>query len=258
MTKFKIPKQETMIKSKEDIINELKTYKKVLSGDLFNYLISLVELNNSALEEKFSNEELSLIENISVFDDITLFNIYYLAKEYINNHPEVALDEQINNIKLYNSGYKKGKLLFDFYFNQSYDTRRQEVNFYSEVNDQKHFELLDEKISRELEYEYTRENPYSIDYGRYGGPATNWQFDHEQKIQKLEKELQDIRGRNIPNDIEKEQIRIIQEYNKSLMDYFKVDETGFKKEVKFGNVKVKKVLGKRINGIQVYNNIKYM
>ena len=49
-----------------------------------------------------------------------------------------------------------------------------------------------------------------------------------------------------------------QEYNKSLMDYFKVDETGFKKEVKFGNVKVKKVLGKKINGINVYNNIKYI
>ena len=250
--------QESMIKTKSELINELKTYKKILSGDLYSYIKSLIQLNNSSLENKFSKEELPIIENIPVFDDITLYNIYYLAKEYINNHPEVTVDEQINNIKLHDSSYMKGNLLFDLYFSQSYDTRRQEVNFYSEVNDQKHFELLDDQVSKELQYEYTKTNPYGYVAGKYGGPASHWQFEHEKKIEKLERELQDIRGRNIPNEEEKEHIKLMQDYNKSLMEYFKVDESAFKEEVKFGSNKIRKVLGQKVNGIKVYNNIRYM
>jgi len=84
------------------------------------------------------------------------------------------------------------------------------------------------------------------------------EFEHEKKIEKLERELQDIRGRNIPNKEEKEHIKLMQDYNKSLMEYFKVDESAFKEEVKFGSNKVRKILGQKVNGIKVYNNIRYM
>ncbi len=258
MAKIYIPEKGSIIRKKEDILKELKTYKKVISEELYNYLISLINIDNSCLEEKFSEEELSLIEKIPTFDDITLFNIYHLAKEFINSHPEIFLDEQVNNIKLFNSGYKKGKLLFDFYFNQTYDTRSQEVNFYSEVNDQKYYEDLDERISSELEIEYMKENPYSFEKLRYGGPASNWQFDHEDRIIKLEHDLKDIRDRNIPNEKEKEEIKQIQEYNKSLMEYFKIDDEGFKQTREYENRNNKKVLTKKINGIKVYKNIRYM
>ncbi len=50
----------------------------------------------------------------------------------------------------------------------------------------------------------------------------------------------------------------MQDYNKSLMEYFKVDESAFKEEVKFGSNKVRKILGQKVNGIKVYNNIRYM
>jgi hypothetical protein len=257
MAKIYIPNKEPIIRNKEDIIEVLKTYKKIISEELFDYLIDLLNINNSCLEERFNEEELSLIEKIPVFDDITLYNIYYLVKEYINLHPEVLLDEQVNNIKLYKRGLKKRKL-FDLYFNQTYDTRKQEVNFYSEVIDQKYYDDLDKQISNDLMNELKKENPYGYEQFRYGGPASNWQFDHEEKIKKLESELKDIRSRNIPNNEEKEQIKIMQEYNKSLMEYFKISDQGFKLTREYGSNRNKKVLTKNINGIQVYDNIKYI
>ena len=258
MAKSIIPEENSSIKTKEEILTELKKYKKVLNSELYNYLVSLMNLNDSSLEEKFSKEELSLIRSISLFDDITLYNLYYLTKEYYKNHTDLSIDEQINNIKLYNGNFKKGNVLYDLYFNQSYDTRKQEVNLYDQVNDQSYYELLDAQIIENLKNEYRKENPYDIVSGRYGGSATNWQFDHEQKINKLEKELQDIRGRNIPNEQEREQISIVQDNINSLIDYFKINKDGFKQTKDYSINKNKKVLTKEINGIKVYHNIRYM
>ena len=174
MSKLIIPIRRTTVKTKEEIVEELKNYKKVLSGEVYSYLTNLINLNNSALEEKFSNDEISLIRNMPMFDDITLYNLYYLTKEYSINHPEINLDKQINNIKLYNSEANTQNVLFDLYFNQTHDTKNKEINFYNQINDQKYYKLLDKQINEELKYEYNQENPYEIVLGRYGGPASNW------------------------------------------------------------------------------------
>ena len=252
---FEIPNHEIKIKTKEDILDELKSYKKVLSSELFDYLLSLVNINDSALREQLSNEEVSVLKNIPVYDDITLFNLYYLTKEYINIHPEVVLSEKSDDLELYTGENKKRRKIFELYYNQELTTRKQYINLYNEVNDQKYFDDLDEKISNELDYEYKKKNPYSYDENRYGGPASLWVFNHREKIERLKRELQNVRERNIPTKEENEEIKIMQEYNKSLMNYFGIKESGFKDFNEYAYIKI---LKKTINGVDVYNKIRHI
>ena len=70
--------------------------------------------------------------------------------------------------------------------------------------------------------------------------------------------MKDIKERNIPNKEEKKQIKNVQQNIKQLMEYFKINQKGFEETKNYGSNRKQKVLVKEINGIKVYNNIKYM
>lgn len=235
------------IKTKEYLLSELDNYKDSISSNLYIYLYNLINLNISALEDKINTMEVVLFKKTSFYRDIVAYNIYNYAFNYYLNNPDLRIDDQINNIKLYRDNYK----LFDFYHDDNYENLKNgEVNFYKTVYDPNYNSLMDEELSRQINKE--SELLYkSIDDINISN------FDIEKKIENLKKELLDLRNSNIPNEEESKILEMYELENNNLMNYFNVNDKGFNSTKEYNNIK-RRTLFKNINGINVYKNIRYM
>lgn len=235
------------IKPKEYLLSELDNYKNSISPNLFIYLYNLINLNISALEDKINTIEEVLFKNTSLYRDVVAYNIYNYAFNYYLNNPDLRIDDQINNIKLYRDNYK----LFDFYHDDNYENLKTgEVNFYKTVYDPNYNSLMDEELSRQINKE--SELLYkSIDDINISN------FDIEKKIENLKKELLDLRNSNIPNEDESKILEMYELENNNLMNHFNINDKGFNSTKEYSNIK-RRTLFKNINGINVYKNIRYM
>ena len=239
------------IKTKEYLINELNSNRKMISDRVYNKLLRLIKLEDSALKEEINQEDLLKEVSFSrLFLDIVTYNIYMLTHEYSKVKPEIELDNQCNNIKL----KYKGNRLLEFYHDDSYDHNpTREVYLYQTVYDPEYNDMLDEKLSKELEEEYKKDEFYESnrDFGY------DWLYKHQQRIDKLIKELKDHRDRNIPTEKEKEELQELEEVYNSLVDYYEIKNDGFVEKENYGDIK-RKTLAKTVNNVKVFNNIKYI
>jgi len=246
MTEIKTKDIIMNIKTKEYLLSELDNYKDSISPNLYIYLYNLINLNMSALEDKTNTLEVSLFKNTSFYRDIVAYNIYNYTFNYYLNNPDLRIDDQTNNIKIYRDNYK----LFDFYHDENYeDLKIGEVNFYKTVYDPNYNLLMDEKLSRKI-----KEESESL-YKNIDDNISS--FDIEKKIEHLKKELLDLRNSNIPNEEENNILAMYEVENNNLMNHFNINDKGFNLTKDYNNIK-RKTLFKNINGINVYKNLRYM
>jgi hypothetical protein len=234
------------IKTRNELIFELNKFKNNIGKPTYDYMMSLINLETSALEVPQDTLDLLLFKNTSLFIDIVSYNIYQYTYNYFLNDSNLRIDDQSNNIKIYLDKYK----LYDFYQDYSYDNLRfGEVNFYNVVYDPEYNDYLDEKLSKELDEEYKKS------FSSYKDNINNYK-NHE-KIEKLKKEIEHLRDHIIPNDEEKRLIEDYERYNESLMNHFRIEQSGFNVAKDYGDIKKRSFL-KKTNNVKVYKNIRYI
>ncbi len=234
------------IKTRNELIFELNKFKNNIGKPTYDYMMSLINLETSALEVPQDTLDLLLFKNTSLFIDIVSYNIYQYTYNYFLNDSTLRIDDQSNNIKIYIDKYK----LYDFYQDYSYDNLRfGEVNFYNVVYDPEYNDYLDEKLSKELDEEYKKS------FSSYKDNITN--YNHHEKIEKLKKEIEHLRDHIIPNDEEKRLIEDYERYNELLMNHFKIEQSGFNVAKDYDDVK-KRTFLKKTNNVKVYKNIRYI
>ena len=232
------------IKTRNELIFELNKFKNNIGKPTYDYMMSLINLETSALEVPQDTLDLLLFKNTSLFIDIVSYNIYQYTYNYYLNDSNLRIDDQSNNIKIYLDKYK----LFDFYQDYSYDNLRfGEVNFYNVVYDPEYNDYLDEKLSKELDEEYKKS------FSSYRDNINN--YNYHEKIEKLKKEIEHLRDHIIPNDEEKRLIEDYERYNELLMNHFKIEQSGFNVAKDYDDVK-KRTFLKKTNNVKVYKNIR--
>ena len=239
--------KEMNIKRKEYLLFELNKIKSTISKTTYTYLLGLINLENSALEESSNILDLVSFKSNPLFSEIIAYNIYTLAYKYLETKPNLSCVDQINNIKLFSQDIR----VFDFYYEPTYDNLKSgEVNLYKDIYDPAYNEKIEEELLSKLESEYKNITPY------HTGNIKEV-LDRQSRVDKLKKDIMDLRNGIIPNDEEKRKIELSQVYNQSLMEYFNINEDGFEIARDYGNKK-KRTYSKKVNEVKVYNNIRYI
>ncbi len=239
--------KEMNIKRKDYLLFELNNIKHTLSKTTYNYLLQLINLELSALEESSNILDLVSFKSNPLFAEIVAYNIYTLAYKYLEERTDLSAVDQINNLKLYSDGIR----VFEFYYDTSYDNLKNgEIDLYKMVYDPEYNEKLEEDLLIQLDNEYKNASYY------HSGNL-NEIIQRRERIDKLKKEIMDLRNNIIPNEEEKRKIEISEIYNESLLDFYNISEEGFEPAKDYGDNKKKTYL-KKVNEVKIYNNIRYI
>lgn len=230
------------IKEKRDLVTQLNRYVNYtnnLSSPTYEYLMGLINLEKSALEETPNLLDLVSFKNTQIFKDIVTYNIYSLAQHYCEDKSNTNLQDEMDNIKIISYGIK----VFDY--SKLYGLDNGEVDFYQKVYDPDYIDMMDEQIEEKLN-------------GLYRTCYTSGEYNDviKKEIEKLEHQLKDLRYRNIPNKEEQIELDIYKTNYDALIGLYHVNDKGFEEAKNYGNIK-KKTLSKDVNGFRIYNNKKY-
>lgn len=92
------PTPKTELDPKQVLLDKLKLYRGILTGEKLEYLESLIELETSAVRSELSLEEQEALLDLGLYQDIVKYNIGHRAKKILESlhMPElkIALDSK--------------------------------------------------------------------------------------------------------------------------------------------------------------------
>ena len=92
------PVSKTMLDPKQVLLDKLKLYRGILTGEKLEYLESLIELETSAVRSELFLDEQEALLDLGLYQDIVKYNIGHRAKKILESLyiPElkIALDSK--------------------------------------------------------------------------------------------------------------------------------------------------------------------
>lgn len=121
LRKFRMFGDIHKVASQEKLNECLKEYKDVLSGEMFDYLNSLINLEFSVVNNDYIDEKNRyLLSELKIYEEITKYNIYHRALAIFNNSNR-RLQIWDNNDKFEGVGVVSGKENYRDLFEYNYD-----------------------------------------------------------------------------------------------------------------------------------------
>lgn len=114
------------IKSKEELLEMLKRYKRILNHSMEEYLNSLIELEFSVVKDYIDIRDRMCLAELEIYQDAAIYNIYKRALDLFNkvelplkisdglNGLEVSTQIENRNIDLYTFYYMRDKLRLNY------------------------------------------------------------------------------------------------------------------------------------------------
>jgi len=78
---MKLDKKIELVSSREELLDSLNKYRKILSCDIFDYLKSLIELEFSVIRNYIYEEDREVLSELSIYRKVAIYNIYYRIVE---------------------------------------------------------------------------------------------------------------------------------------------------------------------------------
>ena len=92
------PASKTELDPKQVLLDKLKLYRGILTGEKLEYLESLIELETSAVRNELSLEEQQALLDLGLYQDVVKYNIGHRTMKILEslNVPEmkIALDRK--------------------------------------------------------------------------------------------------------------------------------------------------------------------
>lgn len=87
------PTSKTELDPKQVLLDKLKLYRGILTGEKLEYLESLIELETSAVRNELSLEEQQALLDLGLYRDIVRYNIGHRTKKILEslNVPEMKI-----------------------------------------------------------------------------------------------------------------------------------------------------------------------
>ena len=181
------------VKTKEEMIEDLKGYQAFLNSYYYDYFRSLIELQFSIFNKNISDEEKKRLSELDIYREIAKYNIYNQAIDLVKDE-----NASLNGNEKKNEGltiYVNDSRVFDFnYRARVYDAKAIEGYKRSDVGTISLFQTLDSrpsfeeevsKLKKKIQEEEMTVCPSNIDY-------LTWKTNHEERLNNLKMELDDL------------------------------------------------------------------
>ena len=269
------------INTKEELIELLKQYKGILNNEMINYLNSLIDLEFSVIRDYISDSDRISLSELEVYKRIAMYNIYNRSLNiFKQNESELEIsgnNDGIEGLEVYASLGKRSCKLFDFDYKEcpislsseipsDYKTMKiGNISLFQTIEnaEQREAELM--RVMSILDRLYDEKNPYQSRPRTYGGPGLQWAFEHSKQIKYYEEKFNELDAKKELTDEDKKEIEITNKFHKLLLEDYNLSENSFEDESNksffnfYGDKsKLQKTLVKRMPGITIKNNIKYI
>lgn len=215
------------INKKEELIELLKKYKRILSDPILEYLDSLIELEFSVIREYISDDERKSLSELDIYRRIAIYNIYNRALKLFKDnkirHRVSSMGSEFGELTIsVPLGDKRSIKVFDFDYKDfssdgsitfkipsEYRTMRiGDVSLFQTLENK---ELRDAEIKRmmsKLERLYDTHNPYLIQHDLISGPQFQWDTEHSFELTKYEKRLAELECKKELDKLDRKEIKI--------------------------------------------------
>ncbi|MBQ3474961.1 MAG: hypothetical protein IJH20_02190 [Bacilli bacterium] len=253
------------ISTREDLIDLLNKYNGILTDPTISYLKSLIDLDFSVINNYIYESGRSALSELEIYKKATIYNIYNRALNlFKQNDSELTIsgnDEGIEGLKVYSKIGDRNLILFDYDYKDSIGN----LSLFKTIESK---EQRDEELRRvmcELDKLYDEKNPYHSIPNTYGGPASQWVFEHAKKIQEYEERFNQLVSKKELTDEDKKEIEITKKYHELLLEDYGLTNKDFEKEPNFhildfdrDRTKMHKTLVKKMPCTNIKNNIKFI
>lgn len=271
-----IKKNWNRINTKEELFELLKKYKGILTSPMIEYLNSLIELEFSVIRENISDCDRIALSELEVYKRIAMYNIYNRALNLFNeqNVPEIQTYSNKERYKGLNVYYLLGEQkipLFDFNYEEKeldYELKTSgfktmnigTISLYQTIESKEKREAELMRVMNKLERLYDQENPFHSNPHTYGGPATQWTFEHARKIGIYEKKFNQLDAKKELTAEEKKEIEVRKRFFELLLEDYGLTTEDFIDESSNNPKKslLQKTLVKKSPNLTINNNIKYI
>lgn len=262
------------VRTKKELLELMKPYRKILSSSILNYLYELIELDYSVVCPCIDFDTRKIVSDLDIYKDIAIYNIYMRAISLFSKDKEefdIRIDdnskglEGINiyakNLNIYRFDYSNN-IALSYDIPDGYKTNRIgsiDINRVVFDDNIRYREL--EKIKKELDILYNQENPFSTDSDIIEGPAYYWEMEQKKKIGSYEKIYSELTKKRVLTDYEKMMIEISQKYYELVLSDYELNEDEFKDDgTYYGAIKSnqEKTYTKKIPNLVINNNIRYL
>lgn len=244
------------VSSKEELTNLLNLNKNVLSNSMLLYLNALIDLDYSAIKSNITNDERKSLSKLDVYRRITVYNIYYRALNIFNLDKETLKISGNTGLSVYAPLKHKEIELFDFSYNYNKKTK-DNIIIYQTIENEKQRQAELQEIIKQLEILYDEKCPYNFQDEFYGGPWSQWNYLHKEKINRYEQKFIQL-DRTILTDDEKREIEITKKYHDLFINDYGLEGQSFKTENNKAEDLMHKKLVRKMPGVNITNDINYL
>lgn len=258
------------VKTKEEMFEELKQYRSILSNSMNEYFHGLIELDYSVVKDLITENEREALSDFDLYRDAFIYNVYNRTLNLFKSHDSdydikcVGNDNGIEGL----SFKVDGNNVFDFNYGSPKNNvpngyRKKEIGKIYLFKYDEDIEKVKEDIDRVLDildHLYNEENPFGAPRkGIIGGPSVQWSIDHQSKINKYERLFEKLDSRGELTDKQKRQIEVTQKFHDLLLEDFGISFSDFKEAEHFDfmSTPLNKQYIKRMPGVTILDNIKY-
>ena len=266
------------INTREELTELLNGYKGILNDLMINYLNSLINLEFSVIREYINDDDRLILSELEVYKKIAVYNIYNRAlnifKQNESNLRISGNNDEIErlyvcalfgkkNCKLFDFNYREGPIGFETKIPKDYKTMKiGDISLFQTIESKEKSDAELSRVMNILDRLYDEKNPHFSRPYTYGGPASQWEFNHAKKIKEYENKFKQLLSRTELTEEEKQEVEVTKKFHELLLEDYGLTDKDFKEESSsdFSQEKTKlnKTLIRRMPNINIKNNIKYI
>lgn len=270
------------INTKKELKELLKEYNGILTIPMVDYLNSLIELEFSVVRDYIKEEDRKALSELEVYKRIAMYNVYNGALKLFKQADcdcELEISGNNKGIEGLNVSAlsESGRVtLFDYFYGKRFNSQPEIPEGYktSNIGNISLFQTIENEEQRKAELDrvmnvleglYNERNPYHSRPGRYGGPASNWAFEHSNKISEYEERFTDLDSKKELSDADKKSIELTKYFHNLLLEDYGLTNKSFKDESKDSYLiyqgdknQMNKTLVKRMPNLTIKDNIRYI
>lgn len=253
------------ISTREDLIDLLNKYNGILTDPVISYLNSLIDLEFSVIRDCIDKNDRTALSELEIYKKIAMYNIYNRALNlFKQNDSELTIsgnDEGIEGLKVYSKIGDRNLILFDYDYKDSIGN----LSLFKTIESKEQREAELTRVMSKLEKLYDEKNPYHSSANTYGGPASQWVFDHAKRIKEYEDKYNELDSKKELTEEDKKEIEITNKYHELLLEDYGLTNKDFEDETNLHVLdfsreitNLHKTLVKKMPCTNIKNNIKYI
>lgn len=219
------------IKEKEELIQELIKWRKIISYDIYSHIVSLIKLDDYILQT--NNIPTDIRENLlelDIYRDISTYNIYYHLHNIFNSYPHknIVLEDNNNqvegiNLKVQKNGISTPLLSYTYYSMKDNNYYREKLSNIGKI-----ILFKTEELSKEERQDIIISK---IDF--YDMLKSNNNGKENNLLRKKSEEILYLNSKLELTETDKELIKIKNDYYQYILESLKIDDSTYEEKTSY-------------------------